>query len=413
MMKKIISLITILCLILPFMYATQSYAETNDVSFSVKKMNIQRGETITEVVDMNCTTNFSAANFVLTYDSNVLEYVPYYDEDNEVDYNQNCGQTILNSSGIPNATVLINSDTVGTIKVGYMSTKSVAGKSGEFLKFKFKVKDNAAYGNSNITINATTLKDEYGKNLNAQYNNGIVSNLSAITISNSTLEMTVGDQNRLTVEAVEGSILDSIMWTSSDSNIVNITSNTGIKEVYFTAVSAGTATIKASVGEVYASCEVTVKEAEEEYTISISNPSWSFLPATQKRTLSASFNPVTTGEGKTITWSSSNTSVATVNSTTGEITAVANGTTTITATDGNKSNTYTLTVNKTLGDIDEDSKITSYDAYKALVLYANQTLEETINENEVVILDVERDGNMSSNDAYLILKYSVGLISNF
>ena len=164
MMKKIISLITILCLILPFMYATQSYAETNDVSFSVKKMNIQRGETITEVVDMNCTTNFSAANFVLTYDSNVLEYVPYYDEDNEVDYNQNCGQTILNSSGIPNATVLINSDTVGTIKVGYMSTKSVAGKSGEFLKFKFKVKDNAAYGNSNITINATTLKDENGTN---------------------------------------------------------------------------------------------------------------------------------------------------------------------------------------------------------------------------------------------------------
>lgn len=413
MKKKIISLITILCLILPFMYATQSYAETNDASFSVKNMNIQRGETITEVVDMNCTTNFSAANFVLTYDSNVLEYVPYYDEDNEVDYNQNCGQTILNSSGIPNATVLINSDTVGTIKVGYMSTKSVAGKSGEFLKFKFKVKDNAAYGNSNITINATTLKDEYGKNLNAQYNNGIVSNLSAITISNSTLEMTVGDQNRLTVEAVEGSILDSIMWTSSDSNIVNITSNTGIKEVYFTAVSAGTATIKASVGEVYASCEVTVKEAEEEYTISITNPSWTFLPATQKRTLSASFNPVTTGEGKTITWSSSNTSVATVNSTTGEITAVANGTTVITATDGNKSNTYTLTVNKTLGDIDEDSKITSYDAYKALVLYANQTLEETINENEVVILDVERDGNMSSNDAYLILKYSVGLISNF
>ena len=413
MMKKIISLITILCLILPFMYATQSYAETNDVSFSVKKMNIQRGETITEVVDMNCTTNFSAANFVLTYDSNVLEYVPYYDEDNEVDYNQNCGQTILNSSGIPNATVLINSDTVGTIKVGYMSTKSVAGKSGEFLKFKFKVKDNAEYGNSNITINATTLKDENGTNLNAQYSNGIVSILSAITMSTSNLEMLVGEQNHISVEATNGSIFDSITWTSSDSNIVNITSNTGTKEIYFTAVSAGSATITASVGGVSATCTVIVTEPEEEYTISITNPSWTFLPATQKRTLSASFNPVSFGTGKTITWSSSNTNVATVNSSTGEITAVANGTTTITATDGNKNNTYTLTVNKTLGDIDEDSKITSYDAYKALVLYANQTLEETVNENEVVILDVERDGNMSSNDAYLILKYSVGLISNF
>ena len=404
---------TILCLILPFMYSIESYAASNDVSFSVKNMNAQRGETITEVVDMNCTTSFSAANLVLTYDSNVLEYIPYYDEDNEVDYNQNCGQTILNSSGIPNATVLINSETAGTIKVGYMSTKSVAGKSGEFLKFKFKVKDNAEYGNSNITINATTIKDENGTNLNAQYSNGIVSILSAITMSTSNLEMLVGEQNHISVEATNGSIFDSITWTSSDSNIVNITSNTGTTEIYFTAVSAGSATITASVGGVSATCTVIVTEPEEEYTISITNPSWTFLPATQKRTLSATFNPVSSGTGKTITWSSSNTSVATVNSTTGEITAVANGTTTITATDGNKNNTYTLTVNKTLGDVDEDSKITSYDAYKALVLYANQTLEETINENEVVILDVERDGNMSSNDAYLILKYSVGLISNF
>ena len=232
-------------------------------------------------------------------------------------------------------------------------------------------------------------------------------------MSTSNLEMLVGEQNHISVEATNGSIFDSITWTSSDSNIVNITSNTGTKEIYFTAVSAGSATITASVGGVSATCTVIVTEPEEEYTISITDPSWTFLPATQKRTLSATFNPVTTGEGKTITWSSSNTNVATVNSSTGEITAVANGTTTITATDGNKNNTYTLTVNKTLGDIDEDSKITSYDAYKALVLYANQTLEETVNENEVVILDVERDGNMSSNDAYLILKYSVGLISNF
>ena len=153
MKKKVLCLIIVLCLILPYGLTLISFASDTDVSFSIGSMNAQKEENIVVTVNMNCTTSFSAANFVLTYDSNVLEYVPYYDEDNQVDDNQNCGQTILNSSGIPNATLAINSNTAGTIKIGYMSQKSVAGKSGDFLKFKFKVKSNASNGNSNISIN--------------------------------------------------------------------------------------------------------------------------------------------------------------------------------------------------------------------------------------------------------------------
>lgn len=404
---------TIMCLILPFVFTIESYAVDTDVSFSIEDKNVQRGETITETVNMNCTTSFSAANFVLTYDSNVLEYVPYYDEDNEVDYNQNCGSTILNQSGIPIATVLINSETPGTIKVGYMSTKSVAGKTGEFLKFKFNVKNNAAYGNSTISITTTTLKDENGTDLNAEYNNGVVSILSALTMNNTTMEMSINDQNQLSVSSSTGTIIDSVTWTSSNNSVASVVANTDSKTATVTANSAGSATITASVGGVSATCVVNVAEPEEVYSISITNPLWTFLPATQRRTLSATFNPTTSGNGKTITWSSANTSVATINPSTGEITAVSTGTSVITATDGTKSNTYTLTVSKTLGDVDEDSRITSYDAYRALVLYGNQASGGTVNENEVVVLDVERNGNMSSNDAYLILKHSVGIISNF
>ena len=404
---------TIMCLILPFVFTIESYAVDTDVSFSIEDKNVQRGETITEIVNMNCTTSFSAANFVLTYDSNVLEYVPYYDEDNEVDYNQNCGSTILNQSGIPIGTVLINSETAGTIKVGYMSTKSVAGKTGEFLKFKFNVKNNATYGNSTISITTTTLKDENGTNLNAEYNNGVVSILSALTMNNTTMEMSINDQNQLSVSSSTGTIFDSVTWTSSNNSVASVVANTDSKTATVTANSAGSATITASVGGVSATCVVNVAEPEEVYSISITNPLWTFLPATQRRTLSATFNPTTSGNGKTIIWSSANTSVATINPSTGEITAVSTGTSVITATDGTKSNTYTLTVSKTLGDVDEDSRITSYDAYRALVLYGNQASGGTVNENEVVVLDVERNGNMSSNDAYLILKHSVGIISNF
>ena len=404
---------TIMCLILPFALVIVSYASNNDVVFSVESKNAQKGETITTVVNMNCTNSFSAANLILNYDSNVLEYVPYYDEDNEVDYNQNCGATILNQSGIPIGTVLINSDTAGTIKVGYMSTKSVAGKIGEFLKFKFNVKNNAAYGNSEISLSATTLKDENGTNLNAEYNNGAISILSAITMNNSTMEMLISGQNQLSVSSSTGTIFNTVTWTSSNTSVASVVANTDTKTATVTANSVGSTTITASVGGVSATCVVTVTEPEEEYTISITNPLWTFLPATQRRTLSATFNPTTSGNGKTITWSSANTNVATINASTGEITAIANGTTVITATDGTKSNTYTLTVSKTLGDVDEDSRITSYDAYRALVLYGNQASGETVNENEVVVLDVEKNGGMSSNDAYLILKHSVGMISNF
>ena len=412
MKKRVICLIICLSLIIPLIYSIISYAANTDVSFSVKSMNAKRGDQITTVVNMNCTTSFSAGNFVLNYDSAVLEYVPYKDEDNEIDYNQNCGSTILNSSGIPIGTVVINSDTAGTLKVGYMSTKSVAGKNGEFLKFKFNVKNNVTYGNSNITMTATTLKDSNGTNLNPVFTNGVVSILSGITMNKNSVEMIVGDEDSLSVTSSNGTIFENVTWTSNNTGVVSVAPKTDTKEAKITAVSAGTATITATVGGVSATCSVTVTEPEEEYSISITTPAWTFLPVSQHRTISAVFNPKTSSEGKTITWSSSNTNVATISSR-GEITAKSEGTTVITASDGNKSATYTLTVSGLLGDIDKDKSITSYDAYRALVLSANQNNGGSVNANEVVVLDVERNGSMSANDAYLILKHSVGLISSF
>ena len=412
-MKKVLCLMTVFCLILPFIFTISSYAVDYDVSFSIGSMNMQRGETSTVIVNMNCTNSFSAANFVLTYDSNVLEYVPYLDEYDDVDYNQNCGSTILNNSGVPIGTVLINSETLGTIKIGYMSTKSVAGKSGEFLKFKFKAKSNAAYGNSTISLSSTTLKDSSGNNLNASYSSGVISILSGITMNNSSINLTVGESGQLSVTASNGTIYNNVSWTSSDSSVVSVTPSSDTKSATINAVSAGTATITATVGGVSTSSTITINEPEVPYTISITNAGWTFLPPTQIRSTVVTFDPTASAEGKTITWSSSNTNVATISSSTGEITAVAAGTSTITATDGNKSATYTLTVSGTLGNVGDDENITSYDAYRALVVYAEQATNGTVNQNEVVLLDVERNGDMSSNDAYLILKYSVGLISNF
>ena len=151
----------------------------------------------------------------------------------------------------------------------------------------------------------------------------------------------------------------------------------------------------------------------EDYSISIDEPKWSSLPISQIRKLNVSFNPTDAENGKTITWSSNNTNIATINSTTGSITAKSTGTTIITATDGVKNDTYRLIVNGILGDSDNDSEITSYDAYKALLLSVNQGLENQNDENEIVYLDVDRDEVVTSWDAYRILVYSIGVIDEF
>ena len=75
------------------------------------------------------------------------------------------------------------------------------------------------------------------------------------------------------------------------------------------------------------------------------NKSTLTLTVSNDETLTANVTP-TDADGS-VTWSSSDTNVATVDSN-GKVTAVAAGTATITATAGNKSATCTVTVKKTL-----------------------------------------------------------------
>lgn len=155
------------------------------------------------------------------------------------------------------------------------------------------------------------------------------------------------------------------------------------------------------------------KRNTNNYTISIDNPSWTHLPISQIRLLSITFDPSDAAQGNTLTWSSLNTNIATVDST-GKVTAISNGTATIKVTDNNNiTSTYNLLVSGTLGDIDNDSYITSYDAYRALQLSVDQGIGNSNTEDEVVTLDVDRDGGVTAWDAYRILTYSIGLINSF
>ena len=123
-------------------------------------------------------------------------------------------------------------------------------------------------------------------------------------------------------------------WTSSDPSVASVTSDGAVY-----GHKAGTATITASGGGYSASCVVTVT-APAATGVSVSPATVSLKPGKTAQ-LTATVTP--TGADQTVTWASSNTNAATVDSN-GLVTGVAEGTATITATTGSYTATCTVTV---------------------------------------------------------------------
>jgi uncharacterized protein YjdB len=134
-----------------------------------------------------------------------------------------------------------------------------------------------------------------------------------------------GESRVLTATVMPSDTTDSISWTSSDSSVVSVDSYGKI-----TAAEPGTATITASAGNVSASCRVSVGISISRIVLDKTNIT---LIKGSRQNLKATIEPEDTTESKTVTWSSSDPSVATVDSN-GKITAVEGGTAIITAQAG-------------------------------------------------------------------------------
>ena len=132
----------------------------------------------------------------------------------------------------------------------------------------------------------------------------------------------------------------TIAWQTSNSSIAAVSQSGDV-----TGVGSGTATISASSGGVSGASPVSVS-AVPVATVSVS-PGSATLAIGAKTTLSATTRDAngTTLTGRAVAWSSANPSVASVNSTSGQVTAVAAGSVTITATSETKTGTATITVN--------------------------------------------------------------------
>lgn len=162
--------------------------------------------------------------------------------------------------------------------------------------------------------------------------------VTEVTISQPTAELIVGENVKLSATVKPSDATgQSISWISSSIGIATVT-NDGL----VTAVAEGKATIKAAAGGKSASCIVTVSKKPVPVSSVTLNKTSLDLTKGESKTLTATVTPAD-ATNKTVSWTSSNPSIASVDSK-GKVTGTGNGSTTITAKAEDKEATCTVTV---------------------------------------------------------------------
>ena len=187
----------------------------------------------------------------------------------------------------------------------------------------------------NIGTATITAKALDGSNNSAKYTITVTApSITRIALDKSTATITDSETLQLTATVYPTGAVGTIEWSSSNSSVATV-SDKGM----VTGVKKGTATITAKSGEVSEKCVVTVTDTPAE-SVTL-NKTEIVVEYGNSETLVATVKPTTT-TNKTITWKSSNTSVASVSN--GTVKALKAGTATITATCGSVSATCKVTV---------------------------------------------------------------------
>ncbi len=177
-----------------------------------------------------------------------------------------------------------------------------------------------------VTVNV------YGKDVSVEGANGI-------NLSKSSLTMQKGETKTITATITPESTKNkNLIWTSSNSQVAKVDSSGNI-----TAVGVGTAAINVQTSDKSksAECIVTVVDADAE-SVSLNTESITLVRGSTNQ-LTATVLPVDASD-KSVTWSSASNGIATVSST-GLVTAVGIGVTTITVeTVNGKTATVEVTV---------------------------------------------------------------------
>ena len=161
--------------------------------------------------------------------------------------------------------------------------------------------------------------------------------VTSVSLNKTDLILTEGGSEMLTATVKPDDATDkTVTWSTSDATVATVENGK------VTALKAGSAVITAKAGDKTATCKVTVNAKVIAVTsITLSKPEL-VLTEGESETLTATVKPDDATD-KTVTWSTSDATVATVEN--GKVTALKAGSAVITAKAGEQSATCSVTVN--------------------------------------------------------------------
>ena len=218
--------------------------------------------------------------------------------------------------------------------------------------------------------------------------------VTSVTMNKAEVTLTEGDSETLTATVKPDDATDkTVTWSTSDATIATVDNNGKV-----TAVKAGSATITAKAGEKSATCALSVSRKVIEVTSVTLNKAELTLTEGDSETLSATVKPDDATD-KTVMWSSSDASVASVDAN-GKVTALKEGKATITAKAGEKSATCAVNVSRKVIEV---TSVTMNKAEVTLTEGDSETLTATVKPDDATDKTVtwtSSDANVASVDAY-------------
>lgn len=332
--KRVLTILIMLVIMLSVLPLNVSKA-AGTPKFSVNSVEVERGEEVT--VQIKLDQDIPAAtsiNIQLGFDKDKLEVT-----------GRRAGQSLrdFGSSTISSVEVANNQGfvafptTVSANEDGDITNKTI--KAGVIGEVTFRAKDTAT-GTQNLNLQLVTLKCDRdgtsGVDIKSEVSTEATSEVKVIvpvtgvTISgpagatSSTLnvnETSGAETAQLTAAVAPADADQDVTWSSSNTAVATV-SNSGL----VTAVRPGTAVITATKGTQSASYNVKVTANLE--AISLNETTLNILK-NQTADLTVTYNPTYTDSDKTITWESSDSTIAKVEN--GKVTGLKAGTATITA----------------------------------------------------------------------------------
>ncbi|WP_070114419.1 Ig-like domain-containing protein [Synergistes jonesii] len=253
----------------------------------------------------------------------------------------------------------------------------------------------------NAVITATTRDGGYTDTCSVTVQKAVVK-VSGISLTTNQLNMTEGEKGKLSYNITPSNATDeTVNWKSSNSGVAAVDSSGNV-----TAVAPGTATITVTTkdGGYSANATVTVKEKTVKVTgISLTTKQLNMTEG-EKGKLSYNITP-SNATDKTVNWKSSNSGVAAVDSS-GNVTAVAPGTATITVTtvDGGHTDVCSVTVEKAVVAV---SGISLAEKELNIVEGENSELRYTITPSDAT----DRSVSWKSSDSGIVSVNTSGVVT--